>query len=169
MSSRFDRLWLFIVIFLLLTIACGGTVLAIKRSGHHAVEISLSPTTLTEYQGEIYIDGAVASPGFYAVKESDTIESLVQAAGPMPDADLSHIKIHVPETSGSHPAQRVDVNRAEVWLLNALPGIGQQKAQAIVDYRDRHGSFQRIEDLLEVEGIGSSTLERIRDLITVKD
>ncbi|GAG37969.1 unnamed protein product, partial [marine sediment metagenome] len=89
--------------------------------------------------------------------------------GPMPDADLSHIKIHVPKVGESRPPQKINVNRAEVWLLEALPGIGQGKAQAIVDYRNQHGPFHRIEDLLGVEGIGSSTLGRIRDLVTVED
>jgi len=50
-----------------------------------------------------------------------------------------------------------------------LPGIGQGKAQAIVDYRNQHGPFRRIEDVLKVEGIGSGTLDKIKNLITVED
>ena len=87
----------------------------------------------------------------------------------MPNADLSHIKIHVPKVSESHPPQKINVNRAEAWLLEALPGIGQGRAQAIVGYRNQHGPFRRTEDLLGVEGIGNSTLDKIRDLITVED
>lgn len=140
-----------------------------KQISRQPVEISLSPATPPQYQGEIYIGGAVANPGFYPVKGGDTIEALVQATGPMPDADLSRIKIYVPKTGEGHPPQRISLNQAEVWLLEALPGIGQGKAQAIVDYRNQYGPFRRIEDLLKVEGIGSSTLDKIKDLITVED
>jgi competence protein ComEA len=61
------------------------------------------------------------------------------------------------------------VNSAEPWLLEALPGIGRGKAQAIAEYRNKHGPFRRIEDLLNIEGIGEPTLNKIRDLITVED
>ena len=169
MSSRLDRLWLFIVAFLLVSLVCGGIVLAVRQSSHQLVEISLSSVTLPQYREDICISGAVANPGFYPTKNDDTIGALIQAAGPLPDADLSHIKIYVPEVGESHPPQKISLNRAETWLLEALPGIGQGKAQAIVDYRIQHGTFQRIEDLLKVEGIGSTTLERIRDLITIED
>ncbi len=65
--------------------------------------------------------------------------------------------------------QKIDINRAEPWLLEALPGIGETLAQRIVDYRDDNGSFKRIEDLLKVSGIGEGTFENIKDFITVSD
>ena len=55
------------------------------------------------------------------------------------------------------------------WLLEALPGIGETRAQAIVDYRNENGPFKRIEDLLQVKGIGEGTLDKIKDYITVSD
>lgn len=169
MSRYLDRSWPFIIAFLLLSIICGGIVLAVKQSSYQPVEISLSPSTPPQYQGEIYIGGAVANPGFYPIKDNDTIVDIIQAAGPMPDTDLKHIRIHVPKIGKSQPPQRISLNRAEVWLLEALPGIGQGRAQSIADYRNEHGHFRRVEDLLKVEGIGSSTLDKIRDLITVED
>ncbi|MBI4200672.1 MAG: helix-hairpin-helix domain-containing protein [Chloroflexi bacterium] len=64
--------------------------------------------------------------------------------------------------------QRVDINTASVKELDAsLPGIGPVKAQAIVDYRDRNGPFQRIDELMKVPGIGPSTYQAVKDLITV--
>lgn len=51
--------------------------------------------------------------------------------------------------------------------LATLPGIGATRAQAIVAYRQQHGPFQRVQDLLAVSGIGPSTLERLRSLVTV--
>ncbi len=54
-------------------------------------------------------------------------------------------------------------------MLEALPGIGEVKAQAIIDYRDQNGPFNNINELLKVKGIWESTLEEIEDLITVAD
>jgi competence protein ComEA len=61
----------------------------------------------------------------------------------------------------------VNINTAEAWLLEALPGIGEVLARRIIDYRDENGPFLRIEDLKMVEGIGASTFDRLKDKITV--
>ena len=82
---------------------------------------------------------------------------------------MGKITIYVPKTGEISQPQRINLNRAEAWLLDALPGIGADKAQAIVDYRNQHGSFHRIEDLLNVQGIGNTTLDKIRDLISLED
>jgi len=55
------------------------------------------------------------------------------------------------------------------WLLEALPGIGEVTAQAIMDYRSENGPFKRTEDLLKVTGIGPAIFEKIKDYITVSD
>ncbi|MCR5825073.1 MAG: helix-hairpin-helix domain-containing protein [Oscillospiraceae bacterium] len=74
----------------------------------------------------------------------------------------------VPEEQRSVPkAEPVDVNTAAAEELESLPGIGPVLAQRIVDYRTAHGAFSAVEDLLEVEGIGSAKLEDIRGSITV--
>jgi competence protein ComEA len=111
----------------------------------------------------------VANPGIYPWQEGDTIQALLLDTGVEPDADLSHIEIYVPREGEEQSPQKIDINRAEPWLLEALPGIGEVAAQAIVDYRDENGSFKRIEDLLQVKGIGEGTLEKIKDYITVSD
>ena len=61
----------------------------------------------------------------------------------------------------------VDINTATASELEDLIGIGPTLAQAIVDYRDRHGPFSSVEELLEVSGIGEGKLDGIRDDITV--
>jgi competence protein ComEA len=61
----------------------------------------------------------------------------------------------------------IDLNLADVDTLTTLPGIGESKAQAIVDYRTDYGPFQTVDDLLLVPGIGESTLEGLRELVTV--
>ena len=169
MSSHLEKYWLIIIAFLLVSLITGGIVLAVKQNSHKPVEISLSQGAPLQYEGEIYIGGAVANPGLCPLRQGDTIESLIQTAGLIPDADTGKIKIYVPKTGELSQPQRIDLNRAEVWLLDALPGIGPGRAQAIIDYRSQNGPFHRVEDLLNVEGIGESTLDKMRDFITVED
>jgi competence ComEA-like helix-hairpin-helix protein len=60
---------------------------------------------------------------------------------------------------------RIDVNRAEAWELERLPGIGPKLSQRIIEYREKHGRFGKPEGLLQVSGIGPKKLEAIRDLV----
>ena len=60
----------------------------------------------------------------------------------------------------------IDVNTADSYDLQRLPGIGEKRAQAIVDYRRDHGPFQTAQDLLQVSGIGPATLEKMLPYIT---
>ena len=73
------------------------------------------------------------------------------------------------EANPAEPPQKIDINRAEAWLLQALPGIGESKAQAIIAYRQQNGDFQHIIEITEVEGIGPAIYEDIKEQITVGD
>jgi len=167
--NRIDRLYLFITVFLVIAVVVGSVMLAVKHSKSQPVEIVLSQAEPSRQSGEVYVDGAVSNPGFYPWKEGDTIQVLLLDAGIEPDADLSHVEIYVPQEGEEQGPQKIDINRAQPWLLVALPGIGEVLAQRIVDYRDENGPFKRIEDLLQVKGIGKGTLEKIQDYITVSD
>ncbi len=70
--------------------------------------------------------------------------------------------------AGGGGAGRVDVNRATEAELDALPGIGPALARRIVEYRRTHGPFRRVEDLLEVPGIGPAKLQALRPLIVLR-
>jgi competence protein ComEA len=70
-----------------------------------------------------------------------------------------------PQTSGDD-AERININTASLEELDSLPGIGPTIAQRIVDYRDENGPFQTIEDIMNVSGVGPSTFDNIKDLIT---
>jgi len=167
--SHADRFYLFATVFLVAAAIAGGVMLAVQHSRNQLVEIVLSQTEPPEQSGELYLGGAVANPGIYPWQEGDTIQALLLDAGVEPDADLSHIEIYIPREGEEQSPQKIDINRAEPWLLEALPSIGEVTAQAIVDYRDENGSFKRIEDLLQVKGIGEGTLAKIKDYITVSD
>jgi competence protein ComEA len=167
--SRAERFYLFVTVFLVIAAIAGGVTLAVQHSRSQPVEIVLSQTEPPAQSGEIYIGGAVANPGIYPLKEGDTLQTLISDAGIEPEADLSHIELYIPREGEEQSPQKIDINRAEPWLLEALPGIGETRAQAIVDYRSENGPFRRIEDLLQVSGIGPATFESIKDYITVSD
>lgn len=61
----------------------------------------------------------------------------------------------------------LNINVADVGELQRLSGIGAVKARAIVDYRQTHGAFASVDELLEVKGIGKGLLQRNRALLTV--
>jgi competence protein ComEA len=67
---------------------------------------------------------------------------------------------------GSSTSELININTASLSLLDTLPGIGPTTAQKIIDYRNNHGPFNNIEDILNVSGIGPATFDRIQDLIT---
>lgn len=62
---------------------------------------------------------------------------------------------------------RVDVNTASQAELMALPELGPQTAKSIVEYRNQHGPFQTVDQLLRVPGIGNATLKQIRSMVFV--
>ena len=62
---------------------------------------------------------------------------------------------------------KVNLNEADIEALQTLDGIGEIKAKAIIDYRDKNGPFKQIEDIKNVSGIGDSVYEKIKDNITV--
>jgi len=167
--SRVNRFYLFITVFLLIAAIAGSVTLAVQHNRNQPVEIILSQTKPPELSGEVYIGGAVSNPGIYPLREGDTIQALLLDASVEPDANLSHVKLYIPREGEEQSPQKIDINRAEPWLLQALPGIGEVRAQAIMGYRNEHGLFRRIEDLLQVSGIGEGTFENIKDYITVSD
>ena len=62
----------------------------------------------------------------------------------------------------------VNLNTATVEELQLLPGIGESRARAVIEARKRRGGFQKVEDLLEVKGIGEAGLAKIRPHVTLE-
>lgn len=169
-EARLSRLWwLPLALFLLLAIAAGGAVLVANLRGGQPLEI-LTPSPTPTIAQEIYIGGVVAAPGIYPLREGDSIQDLLKAAGGITDqADPGQLKLVVPSRGKAASPQLINVNTAEAWLLEALPGIGQRLAQAIVDYRTQNGLFRTTGDIMKVPGISTKTYEGIKDQIAVGD
>jgi len=141
----------------------------------------LQATTIT-----IEVAGAVAEPGIYEVPvRSRVIDGIEAAGGIQADADLSGInqvaflmdgqKVTVPFEAGGAAVEQaqsivtglLNINTATVDELIELPGIGEVRAQAIVDYRNQNGPFTSVDGLLAVEGISESVVDELRPLVTV--
>ncbi|MEE9202399.1 MAG: helix-hairpin-helix domain-containing protein [Dehalococcoidia bacterium] len=148
-------------------LALGTALFLWKLPSPPPVEVVLSQPTIAP--GQVYVSGEVTSPGLYPWPPGMTLdEAIAGAGGPTAEAESGAAKLTVPhkEGAGSTP-QKVNVNTAEPWLLQALDGIGPKLSEAIVAYREEHGPFRRAEDLARVPGIGPPTVERLKDFITV--
>ncbi|OQW98951.1 MAG: hypothetical protein BWK73_51445 [Thiothrix lacustris] len=66
-------------------------------------------------------------------------------------------------------AETININTADAAALDALDGIGEKKAEAIIAYRTEHGEFKALEDLKEVPGIGDKMFEKIKADIALTD
>ena len=138
----------------------------------------------------VEIAGAVAMPGVYELRQQDRVDDLIQSAGGLlPEAEISGLnraailidgqRVTVPfqlSTStgfgseiGASPeaGQLLNINTATTEELDALPGIGEVRAAAIVNHRNQHGPFTSVDELLLVEGISENLLDQIRPFVTV--
>lgn len=79
-------------------------------------------------------------------------------------------QVEAPESPSQSALQtaKVNINKAGVEELMSLPNIGEVKARAIIEYRKSHGPFKSVDELDNVKGIGSKTLEKLRPLVSVE-
>lgn len=69
--------------------------------------------------------------------------------------------------SDTNTTDIININTATVSDFDSLPGVGESKAEAIVEYREKNGNFTTIEDIKQVSGIGDALFEKIKDYLTV--
>lgn len=179
-----------IVIILLISFSCIFTACG-EDDYENLSRLSSSPATedVAEVQVEkigVYVCGEVMSPGIYYFEANARIEDAIEAAGGITvKASLDSMnlaeylkdcdKVYVPaigeETGANEETEeadkRVDINKASLDELMTLPGIGQSKAQSIIDYREEHGAYTGIEEIKNISGIKAGVFEKIKDLIKV--
>jgi competence protein ComEA len=165
-ADKLNRFWLLATFLLILIIILSAVIIRLRYDKGSPIEISTPQ--ISSIAGKVYIEGAVNSPGLYTLKDGDSLETLIRdSGGADATADLSALRIYVPRSGESSQSQLIDLNRADLWLLQSLPGIGEIRAQAIIDYRREKGPFRDIRELTGVPGIGGSTFENIKNLVTV--
>ncbi len=141
----------------------------------------------------VYVTCAVAHPGVYQVPRGSRVKDAVDAAGGataeanleainlaarvedgqqicvpahQPTAPVAVYPSATPPTATPVVGYKLNINTADAAQLDALPGIGPALAQRIIAYRQEHGPFASVDDLVKVPGIGPATLERLRPWIT---
>lgn len=83
--------------------------------------------------------------------------------------DITGVRILLPTFLDAEEEDKINLNTASAEELASLPGIGGVLAARIVAYREEHGPFQTLDDIMQVSGIGSKVVEEIRDLATLSD
>lgn len=149
-----------------------------------------APVTTRSRYLTVHVSGAVSRPGLVSLPEGRRVaDALAAAGGVRPDGELRNINLAARLTDAMHiaipwigegspagsgvPADSsqdfpVDVNSAGVDRLTDLPGVGQVLATRILAYRETHGPFAVLEDLLDVPGIGEGKLAGLRDHAVVR-
>lgn len=178
----------------LVLLLLGGLVTAVVVSLLGALgesrRLPPAPTSTTETPAGaavyVHILGEVGTPGVYVLRDGDRVIDAIAAAGGFTASADQHAvnlvrfvsdgeQILVP-AQGAAPAPgvppvtaggKVNLNTATVTELDTLPRVGPVMAERILAWREEHGRFTSVDDLLGVPGIGDRTFEALRDLVTV--
>lgn len=190
-SSQLSAKAAILLFFALLSlIVVAGALLWVSRPDPVVITIHPPPPTdapmptATPGPLHVYVTGAVDNPQqtYILPVGSRVVDAVEAAGGPTDDADLTRInlagllrdgdQIHLPAVDADASdlptpmgGEKVRINSATQAELESLPGIGQVTAARIIEYREQAGSFEDLDDLDEVPGIGPATLENLRDLV----
>jgi len=134
----------------------------------------------------VYVCGAVQEPGVVAIDEDARIvDAILLAGGMCEEAAEDYVnlaakltdgeKIYIPTKAevakweaAAQADTRVNINTADIDALCILPGIGVSKAEDIIAYREKKGSFKSLEELMEVSGIKENLYEGLADRIKLE-
>lgn len=178
--------WLVALIIIGVLLGAGVLLLATRPPRGEAITLLPVPT---QAPITVYVSGRVNQIGLYTLPPGSRVNDAIQAAGGLAaDADNNLINLaeilvdgeqiivpSIPPTAANNNNSRgenpvsilmVDINSATLDQLDTLPEIGLKTAQTIIDYRNANGPFTKIEEILDVPGIGQATFEKIKGLIT---
>jgi len=192
MKKRMKQIWLmWLCMFCLSGCQASEEMYLVSQNPSEEVsEEAVIKEPPTEYEKKkllVHVCGAVQKPGVYELSEGDRISDAIKLAGGMTkEADEDYLnlaqvitdgmQIRVPTKAeakempaGSSVGQKllVNINTADEAALCTLTGIGSSRAKSIIAYREKHGKFTCIEDIMKVSGIKESSFEKIKDEITV--
>lgn len=131
--------------------------------------IAMSPTPTPAIV--VDVKGNVMNPGVYTLPGGSRVQDAVSAAGGFVSEETGETvnlaKILIDGEMVVIGKMKVNLNTADQQELETLPGIGETLAKRIIEYRDIHGNFYSIEDIMQVKGIGEGTFQNLQDAITV--
>ncbi len=138
----------------------------------------------------VHVAGEVQKPGVYCLPQGSRVYEAIQAAGGFTSeavqeginqarllADGEQLMVWnseqvaqgLPESkTETEGSKRININTADKESLMTLPGIGEAKAQEILDWRASHGAFLAIEDIMNVPGIKEYAFQKMKEYITVQ-
>jgi competence protein ComEA len=161
-----------------LAVAIGGTWFY-GRSPPPPAAPAVDPSETAATTMVVHIAGAVLEPGLVSLTVPARVADAIDAAGgAAPTADLGAVNLADPVRDGEQivvpttgeatdlTSGLVDLNRAGTTDLAGLNGIGPVLAERIVAYREEHGPFEAVEDLLDVPGIGEAKLALLRPAVS---
>lgn len=144
---------------------------AVKQPGVYQLPEGSRLFDLLKQAGGLTEDAAIQTVNqAMIIQDQQKIIILTQNQAQSIDTENINNNGHLEEKSdekSSKEAGKININQADLTQLQQLSGIGEKKAQAIIDYRNENGSFKTIEDLAKVTGIGEKTVEKLRDSITI--
>ncbi len=173
------KIWMLVLMFILT--GCGGTELE---------EIPLDDTVIVEEEQQnindmiyVFVCGAVENPGVYELQQGSRVFEAIQAAGGFSEeaavnevnqAELleDEMKLYVPTrqelaVQAEEDSGKININKASLADLMTLPGVGEAKANQIIQYREENGAFQSIEDIMLISGIKEGLFQKIKEYITI--
>lgn len=137
----------------------------------------------------VEIKGEVLKPDVYELEEDSIVKDLIEIAGGLKEeANIANINrakklqnnelITIPNINDKNNIMAleqvtedssglININLADIDELKKITGIGDVKAQGIIDYREKNGGFKSIEEIKSVDGIGEKTFEKIKEEITL--
>ena len=170
----------------------GAAILLLFNSQPRGEAVSILPPP-SPAPIRVHVTGAVSNPDVYSLPPGSRVQDAVNAAGGvlpnaytytlnlagrLEDGDKVFVPFIAQDTSENPQEEKdksapalvqfpLDINTATQEELELLPGIGESKAQAIIEYREDNGPFTTVEQIQNVPGIGPGIFDEINDLIIV--
>lgn len=175
--QRFERILAVLCMVSVLT-AVGYYI----KDGFKVYDIKISCNDDNSEKISVNIYGEVENPGTYKVPENSRVCEVIYAAGGITEnADISSVDLNAVVTDGFSleippygeenisMIPVVNINTADKNTLLLVPGIGSVTADRIIEYRQKNGKFEKIEDITRVRGIGEKTFIKIKDYIKTEE
>ena len=164
----------------------------LEESSEASLEESVLETTATEEYIDVFVSGCVNNPDVYTLKKGSIINEAVKMAGgfsegackdyvnlakkleggehivipSVDEVEGASVQMPVDETKDSQSVALVNINTATKEELMCLPGIGERKADSIIEYR-KSKAFSSPEDIMNISGIKEAAFNKIKDKICI--